>query len=404
MSLVQKLIQNIFAKNSHKSNSPPTMMQPNSQKKPQKAKVNIFTKLFWLTFILSIPAGVIWIANLPYPQIRRPVAKNAPLLLVPSYITTEQKYRQALVSLEQAEQLIERPTSPADLTLGGEKLQQTKQSLDEIPSTFIDDWYDKYRWYEWRFSVSGYNSARQKVGVLEAKVFQEKNAQSLLTNYTQSLTQAKQQYQQTKIDIDKQNALTAWRVALNKLEQIPPDTLAGKTARTQLEIDRQEIEKIGGILSDNERVRTLINAAKQFAWQAATISQKPPHKANKWQQIEELWQEAINRLEQISPNDGAGYGDAQKLLATYQANLAQVKIRKQAESESVEALAAAEREIEYLLKSLPDNPQGTNYNRIIAELRSIISNLEKVQSGTTAYSKAQELLVFAKNKLKQLER
>ncbi|HLO86518.1 MAG TPA: hypothetical protein VK203_16175 [Nostocaceae cyanobacterium] len=379
------------------------MVQPTSQPKPQKAKGNIFTKLFWLLFLLSLPVGVVWIANLPYPQIRRPVAKNAPLLLAPSYIKTEQNYRQALVTLEQAEQLIEKPTSAADLNLGEEKLQQTKQSLDAIPSTFIDDWYDKYRWYDWRFSVSGYNSARQKVGFLQVKVFQEKNAQTLLTNYTQSLTQAKQQYQQAKTDIDKQNALSAWRVALNQLEQIPTDTLAGQTARAQLDADKQELEKIGGILADNERVRTLVNAAKQFAWQAAITSQKPPHTLTKWQQIEKLWEEAINRLENISPNDGAGYGDAQKLLATYQANLAQVKIRKQAESDSVEALAAAERDIEYLLKSLPNNPQNLNRNQVTGELRSIINNLEKVQNGTTAYPKAQELLVFAKKKLNQLE-
>ncbi|HLP87289.1 MAG TPA: hypothetical protein VK184_01630 [Nostocaceae cyanobacterium] len=380
------------------------MVQANTQAKPKKAKGSIFVKLFVLTVILGIPAGVIWIANLPYPAIRRPVAKNASFLLAPSYINIDNSYRQALISLEQAEQLIEKATSSADLTLGEERLQEAKKYLDQIPINLIDDWYEQYKWYDWRFSVYNYNTSRQKVGFLQAKVFQEKNAQTLLTNSTQSLNQVKQQYQQAATDTDKQIAVSGWRVALNQLEQIPRDTLAGQTARTQLDADRAELEKISGNLVDNQRVNTLVNAAKQFAWQAATISQKPPHSATKWEQIEKLWEEAINRLEQISPNDGASYGDSQKLLATYQANLAQVRIRNRAEREAVEYLARAESEIESLLKYLPNNPQDINLNQVKGQLRGIISNLEKVQNGTTAYPKAQELLVFAKKKLKEIEK
>jgi hypothetical protein len=59
-----------------------------------------------------MPVGVVWLANLPYPVIRRPVARTAPILLLPSYMSVEANYRQAIASVEQAEQLIENATSP----------------------------------------------------------------------------------------------------------------------------------------------------------------------------------------------------------------------------------------------------------------------------------------------------
>ncbi|MEH2320531.1 hypothetical protein [Nostoc sp.] len=42
-------------------------------------------------------------------------------------------------------------------------------------------------------------------------------------------------------------------------------------------------------------------------------------------------------------------------------------------------------------------------NRVSSQLQSIINQLEKVQNGTTAYLKAQELLLSANNKLRQLQ-
>jgi hypothetical protein len=42
-------------------------------------------------------------------------------------------------------------------------------------------------------------------------------------------------------------------------------------------------------------------------------------------------------------------------------------------------------------------------NRVLSQLQSIINQLEKVQNGTTAYLKAQELLLSANNKLRQLQ-
>jgi hypothetical protein len=375
-----------------------------SKKTSRIANRGIGGKLIWIAILIGIPAGVVWVANLPYPIIHRTVVQNAPLLLLPSYISMEQHYGQALASIEQAEYLIEKPTSVADLALGEQQLQQTKTHLNNLPIELVNDWPEyKLGWYDWRFSVYGLNAARRQVGQLEAKVFQEKNAQTLLTDNSQALLNAKQQYQIATTVTDKKLAFAAWRSALDKLEEIPGQTLAGRTAQNQLDAYKRDFKEVVGLAAGNERVSALITAAQQFSWQAASSGQNPPHTVTEWEQIENLWSEAINRLKQISSEDLVGYAEAQKLLATYETNLGQVKVRRQAEADSVQAFFMAQREIESLMASIPTDPKNLDRNRVISQLHSIINQLEKVEKGTTVYLKAQELLLSANNKFKQLQ-
>ncbi|MEH1941115.1 MAG: hypothetical protein V7L01_12965 [Nostoc sp.] len=380
------------------------VLKISSQPLHRKAKWGIGSKLIWVAILIGIPVGVIWVANQPYPAIRRPVMLHAPFLLLPSYISMDNHYREALVSVEQAEQLIEKATSPADLALGEQKLQETQKHLDQLPTSFVNDWSEyRYWWYDSRFSIYGFNAFRTKVGQLEAQVFQEKNAQSLLTDNMQTFLNAKQQYERATTVTDKQTATAAWQTALNQFEQIPGQTLAGKTIQNQLDNYKREFQEVVGLAAGNDRISALITAARQFSWQAAKAGQNPPHTVTEWRQIENLWIEAIERLKDIPSTDVAGYTEAQKLLAIYEANLGQVKVRRQAEADAVEALEAAQREIENLLASIPTDAHDMQRNRVLSQLQSIVNQLEKVPNGTTAYLKAQELLLSANNKLRQLQ-
>jgi hypothetical protein len=374
------------------------------QQPHHKGKWGIGSKLIWIAILVGIPCGVIWAANQPYPVIRRPVMLHAPFLLLPSYMSMDNHYRQALVSVEQAEQLIEKATSPADLALGEEKLQDAQKHLDQLPTSFVNDWPEyRYWWYDSRFSIYGFNAFRSKVGQLEAQVFQEKNAQSLLTDNMQAFLNAKHQYEGATTITDKQTATAAWQTALNQFEQIPGQTLAGKTVQNQLDNYKREFKEVVGLAAGNDRISALITAARQFSWEAAKAGQNPPHTVTEWRQIENLWIEAIERLKEIPSKDVAGYTEAQKLLAIYEANLGQVKVRRQAETDAVEALEAAQREIKSLLASVPVDAHDMQRNQVLSQLQSIINQLEKVQNGTTAYLKAQELLLSANNKLRQLQ-
>jgi hypothetical protein len=401
---VQSATPKNLAKLEHEMELERQALKISSQQLHSKAKRGIGSRLIWIAILIGIPVGVIWVANQPYPMIRRPVMLHAPFLLLPSYINMDNHYRQAVVSVEQAEQLIEKATSPADLALGEQKLQEAQKHLDQLPTSFVNDWSEyRYWWYNSRFSVYSFNAFRSQVGQLEAKVFQEKNAQSLLTDNMQTLLNAKQQYEQAATATDKQTRTAAWQTALNQLEQIPGQTLAGKTVQNQLDNYKREFQEVVGLAAGNDRITALITAARQFSWQAAKAGQNPPHTVTEWQQIENLWMEAIERLKEISSKDVVGYTEAQKLLAIYEANLGQVKVRRQSEADAVEALETAQREIERLLASIPTDAHDVERNQVLSQLQSIVNQLEKVQNGTTAYLKAQDLLLSANNKLKQLQ-
>lgn len=377
-------------------------------KKPQppvkaKAKSGILGKLMGASILIGIPVGIVWVANLPYPMIRRPVAKTAPILLLPSYMNMDTNYRQAISSVEQAEQLIENPTSPADLDLGEQKVKTAQKNLNALPITFLNDFPEyNYWWYDWRFNIYQFNSARTKVGQLEAKVFQEKNAQTLLTDNEQALNTAKSQYQAATTAADKQTAISSWRTAIAQLEQVPDQTLAGKTANAKIKNHQIDFKELVGLAAGNERVSTFIDSARQFSWKAAKEGQNPPHNVAKWEQIENLWEQAIAQLSEIKSDDLVGYAEAQKLRAEYSNNLGQVKIRQQAEQDSLRTLEQAQNRIESLLAVTPTTAESLDRNRTISKLQGIINDLEKVQNGTTSYLKAQELLLSAKNKLNQL--
>jgi hypothetical protein len=54
---------------------------------------------------------------------------------------------------------------------------------------------------------------------MEAKVFQEKNAQTQLLQGEKTLNAAKQQYQQGKTVSDRETAMTSWQAAVDQLSK-----------------------------------------------------------------------------------------------------------------------------------------------------------------------------------------
>lgn len=298
--------------------------------------------------------GLIVLVNLlsstkPEPAAQNPTTPSELTPTTPSEPTptlnTEEHYQQAKELLEQAEPLINQAKVATDLALGEETLNQAKKHIDELP-------------------VSQTVSQTQTVS----------------TTWRKKPRRSKQNYQQQTSNDQRFVAI------VSRFEQM----------------QAQVLEKKQNLVVENEKNNTLIQAAKQFSWQAAKASQNPPHSAAKWQEIENLWQQAIRRLEEI-PVGNPGYAEAQKLMATYQANVGSVQTRRQLEQESFQALEGAQNQIESLLAQTPTDVNYFDRNRTISSLQGIINELEKVQKGTTSYQKAQELLLSAKNKLKQLQ-
>lgn len=348
--------------------------------------------------ILGIPIGAIYLVNLPYATIRRPVAAKAPFLLLPSYISLDRNYRHAINTFEQAQQLIDSATTPADLALGEQKLDQAQKSLDVLPIGWVDGSLSAYSSYNWQFSRSRFNATRAEVGRLKAKVFQEKNAQSALLIAQQSLTAAQQQYAQAATKGERQAAIAQWQTALEQLQKIPGETLAGKTAQQDLLTYERDFEETVGSFAGNERTSMILSSAREYSQRAATQGQNPPHEAEEWRQIIRLWEEAITQVERVPQDDSLGHREAQAMRAVYQQNLGQIRVRLAAETDSVRAFQQAQAQTTSLIAS-------ANYatrEATVSRLQGIVNQLNQVKPGTTVYLDAQADLLSAQNKLNQL--
>lgn len=375
-------------------------------KKAAKANqpLSIWTKIAWAPVALVGGVGVIWFLNLPYPMIRKPVARIAPIVLFPSYMSMDYNYRKAVAKVEQADQLINQSTSAADIDLGAEKVTEAQGHLDALPVWFLGYYPQRYCTFfscSWQFTLDEFEGARKQIGRLEAKTFQEKNALNLLNEAEKSIEIAKQQYSVGVTPAEKKQAIADWQAAIDVLEEIAPSTLAGKTARPKLAAAKRDLKEEAGLTAGNQVSGSLIEAAKQFGMAAAVESQNPPHSAAQWQQIADLWQEAVNRLKQVRV-DNPGYVEAQTKLAQYQINVGNAKIRVQNEKEAEAAMKRAKNLIaDWQRYALNENP---NIGVLASKLQEIINQLDLVKPGTTVSSEAQELQKFANNKLKELNK
>jgi hypothetical protein len=365
-------------------------------------------RLFWTGIWVGIPVGIIYVVNLPYPVIRQPVAKAAPLLLLPSNMAIDGNYKKGQATIEESRQLIESPTSAADLDRGELKLNEGKTALDSIPAWYVAEWADYsrgYSWgYDWRFTPAGLQSARIKAGQLEAKVFQEKNAQTALTDSEKDIAIAKAAFQKATKPVDKKIAIQDWRAAIDRLEQIPAQTLAGRRAQQLTNNASRDLQELGGLAAGNQKVITLIGGAEEFAKKAAESGRNPPHSSDRWNETLSMWQEAIDRLERIPAEELQGYTEVQKKLANYRTNLSEVKIRLKNEMDSVQAFDRVNQQLSRLWASLPKEGKNLNPNLFKGKFLEIRAELDKVKSGTTVYLKAQEIKLEVQNQLKLLER
>ena len=347
-------------------------------------------------------AGVTWVLNLPYPMVRWPVSKTAPLILLPSYIKMDRDYRQAVSLVEQADQLVNQATSAQDIELGEEKVTQAQEHLDGLPVWFLGYYPQGYCGFvgcSWRFTLDEFETARAEIGRMEAVVFQERNAQTLLAEGTKTVDGAQQAFQTAASSTDRATAFTIWQQGMDRLNEIPPETLAGRQSATKLNAYQRDYQQVAGNIAGGNRSGTLVDAAKAFGYEAAVAGQNPPHSAARWETVAGLWETAIARLENI-PIEDLGYSEAQTLLAQYQNNLGIVQENIAKEESSTRAFDSAN---EKSTRMLAQNLEGMERNQIASLLQDIINDLEKVQPNTTSHARASEMLRSANQKLAQLK-
>jgi hypothetical protein len=346
-------------------------------------------------------AGTVWVLNLPYPMIRWPVAKTAPIVLLPSFISMDHHYRQSIIYIEQADQLINNATSAADFDLGAAKAEQAQKHLDHLPVWFLGYYPQRYcSWFScgWQFTLDEFENARALIGRMDAQIFQEKNAFTTLDESTLAVETARRRYEAVQTSEEKLAILASWQENMDKLAEIPPETLAGKTAQTRLQAFQRDYQTLTGTTASAKQSNTFVKVAKSYATKAVDLVQNPPKPETAWAQAADLWKIAIDELEKV-PEASPGYEEAQALKAEYTANLGNVRNRQQLEQQASTALNGVRTQITVLLEETRQDP-NTN---VLPELQRLIDQLNQVEPGTTAYSEAQQLLEQANRRFNQIQ-
>ena len=354
------------------------------------------------TIALFVLAGGVWVLNLPIPPLRWAVAKTAPMLLVPSFISMDQNYRQAIVNVEQADQLINQATAPADFELGKTKAKAAQKNLDALPVWFMGYYPSQYCSLfhcGWNFTIDEFRAARAEVARMEATLFQEDNARTQIEQASQAIAEAQQAYRQAADQAAQSRAIGQWQAAIDTLQEVPSKTLAGRMAQGKLTAYERDFQQVVGFTQDNTRTGSLITVAKQFAAEATKSARNPPHSLAELEEIRKLWETAIDRVEEIAVSD-PDYVQAQAQLVSYQKALGVVKVQSKVEEEAMQAFAKAQQLTNSLLAETTNNPQGIDRGRVAIQLKQIVDELTNVKPGTTLYSDAQRLMKSAQNRLK----
>lgn len=375
------------------------------QRQSVRPRGRLRRRLGWSALLLGVPVAAIALVNSPITPIRNSAAEHAPILLWPSYLSMDHHFRQAIAQVEQSSQWIDQPTSAADLERGAQSVAQAQQHLDALPLGGVEEWEEwSQRWYGWydgRLTPLGLNQARTEVARLQAKLFQEQTAQQQLRQIEQALQASREQFQRPASEAEKGVAIADWQVAIDQLRQLAPATLAGRIAQQKLQSEQRDFAAIAQQFVANPISQAKIDAVRQQAWQAAQLGQNPPHRSERWQEVERLWGLAIAELQQVPESDVAGYTQAARLRARYESNRADIRLRFEAEQSSAQALQQSKQAIAHLQARVPQDG-ALEPGFVAAEVQKIVYQLEQVQPGTTSYAEAQELLAFAHNKLRQI--
>lgn len=138
--------------------------------------------------------------------------------------------------------------------------------------------------------------------------------------------------------------------------------------------------------------------AQDVAMQAAIKSQKPPHPLPTWQEIEQLWQQAIAHLERVSP-DSPVHQLSDRKLVEYRANLAAIQRRIAIEKRAQEQVNLARKMAQVaearngIALSLP------TWQLTQSTWKTAMDLLRQVPQTTMPYAEAQQLLALYQPRL-----
>ncbi|MEQ9484900.1 hypothetical protein [Coleofasciculus sp. F4-SAH-05] len=154
----------------------------------------------------------------------------------------------------------------------------------------------------------------------------------------------------------------------------------------------QAQQKLQVYQSQSETVADMVEALKTAA-RAGYESQNPPHPESKWREVQNLWRDAIAKLEQL-PTDSNLQPLAKTKIKAYKTNLEEINQRLLKERIAQEHLKAAQE-----AARMAEVRQGiaqslSDWQLVYATWQASMQRLKQIPQGTTPYEEAQELLAL----------
>lgn len=226
-----------------------------------------------------------------------------------------------------------------------------------------------------------YSAAIQQIEAAEA-------AATRASQKSQATTQASTNWQGVK---------ALWQEAIAQLQTIPVNSPFYDLAQHRLRVFQQASRSVTQALTLEDRATKQLNTAQSTA-KLAAIRQSTAKSLENWQLTQATWQVAVNALQKIPPT-ATSYSEAQKLLATYQTRLAEVRGRTAQEWLSSngyrQAMAQAQR-----ANSLEGQNQWTAAK---TAWQGALNSAMQVPKGTFFYNQAQSLVATYEAALKLAE-
>ncbi|MBD1846032.1 hypothetical protein H6F89_21970 [Cyanobacteria bacterium FACHB-63] len=346
---------------------------------------------------ISLSASGIWFVNLPIPWLRDSVVQVAPVLLTPSYMAMKDHYRKEIALIEQSEQLVNQATAFTDLDLGLQKVEAAQKHLDELPLSLLrQDSDDDCDEGDCEFTIGEVKAARERVARIQTKLLQEKDAQTRFEQAEQALGESVGMIRNGATGKSRQSAIADWRAAIDTLSQLPASTLAGRLAREKLSAAERDFRTTVEVQAESDRNRRLIEVAQISANVARQQTRNEPMSQIQLSQVQENWESAIAKLQQIQPAD-PDYVEASRRMTSYQQGLNAIKERIQHEKDSVAAYESAQAMTQRLISNADPNRVDRSY--ILGQLRAIVDRLDQVKPNTTVYEKAAEMRTSAEKRM-----
>ncbi|MFZ4639436.1 MAG: hypothetical protein ACOYMP_03390 [Nodosilinea sp.] len=146
-------------------------------------------------------------------------------------------------------------------------------------------------------------------------------------------------------------------------------------------------------------LNTILRAQRK-AFEAAQLSQAPPHPVERWVNVHLLWQQAIDQLATV-PATSPAYDYAQRKLMTYHANYSLIGGRIKAEEAAEANFNTAIQAAQLASQPMASSRSVAGWHLAIKEWQAAIKGLALIPQGTMIYAQAQAQLKDYQQQLAQ---